>query len=108
MVESCDGEEFELAKARKQSKLMFWFGFCFLPFLWMGNFWLFWPEWRGPYGDPEIKKYCKRSFVLFIVYSVAFIPWVLFYAIAGKKYLNPTVYWKLDVSRLPVSDFVGL
>ncbi len=85
---------------------MFQFGFAFLPFLWLMNIWLFWPDFRSPQGDAVIRKYTRYSAWGLLVSSLLFWPWFFFYVSAGASVMNPDLYNKLDTYRFPLGDFV--
>lgn len=103
-VQTVDGEIFETARARKIARRMFYWGFAFLPWLWLTNVWLFWHEFRGRPGcDPEVKKHTRWSAIGFTVASCIFIPWSMLYITAGASVLDPHVYWILDATRLNVA-----
>ena len=80
-------------------------GFFFLPFLWLVNVWLFWPDLRSG-RDREIQKYARRSLYGVIVSSSIFFPWFIFFFAGGKKYLGDT-YRKLDITTFPLSDYIA-
>ncbi|KXZ56290.1 hypothetical protein GPECTOR_1g255 [Gonium pectorale] len=105
VVESVDYELMPVLKARTQSKRMFYGGFLFLPLMWAMNVWLFWPDFRSPRGDPIIKRYTKHSAIAFVVLTVAFLPWLLLYAIAGDRILSEKVYRALDAAALDLSKY---
>ncbi|EFJ43852.1 hypothetical protein VOLCADRAFT_121368 [Volvox carteri f. nagariensis] len=105
VVETVDYEIIPFAKARTLSRRMFFGGFCFLPLLWAVNVWLFWPDFRSPRGDPVIKRYTQRSAIFFIILTVLFLPWLLFYPIAGKRLLSSKVYRALDAAALDLASY---
>mmetsp|Transcript_36154 Transcript_36154/g.80453 ORF Transcript_36154/g.80453 Transcript_36154/m.80453 type:complete len:116 (+) Transcript_36154:197-544(+) len=108
-VESVDGEVFPTEKARTLSKRMFYFGFLFLPLLWFVNCWLFWHDFRGrPGADLVIKKFTRFSAIGFTISSCLFLPWFLFYIIAGKNYMDEDLYRKIDVTKLKIIDELGI
>lgn len=107
IVESIDGEVFPLEKARKTSKYIFFGGFAFLPLLWLMNVWLFWPDFRDYRGDPVIKHYTKRSAICLAVATALFLPWLIFFPVAGKDLMNPKVYKALDATRFDLSKILG-
>ncbi|GIL75900.1 hypothetical protein Vretifemale_5615, partial [Volvox reticuliferus] len=105
VVESVDYEAMPVAKARTLSRRMFFGGFCFLPLLWAVNVWLFWPDFRSPRGDQVIKRHTRWSAIFFIISTSFFLPWLLVYAIAGKRLLSWKVYHALDAAALDLSQY---
>mmetsp|Transcript_13759 Transcript_13759/g.35348 ORF Transcript_13759/g.35348 Transcript_13759/m.35348 type:complete len:110 (+) Transcript_13759:403-732(+) len=91
------------AKARKLSRNMFYGGFALLPWLWLTNVWLFWPEFRQG-SDPEIQKYTRRSAAGFSVMTVALLAWMLTYYIGGPSLLGD-LWYKLDVTGVPLAEY---
>jgi len=82
---------------------LFYGGFALLPWLWLTNVWLFWPEFRQG-SDPEIQKYTRRSAAGFSVMTVALLAWMLTYYIGGPSLLGD-LWYKLDVTGVPLAEY---
>ncbi|GFH11231.1 presenilin enhancer 2, partial [Haematococcus lacustris] len=105
VVESVDGELIAVHKAHKLARRMFVAGFFCLPLLWGFNVWLFWPDFRSG-RDAVLSKFTRRSAVCFLVSSLLYFPWTFFFTSAGSRYINSDLYNKLDITRVPIRDYI--
>lgn len=104
VVESVDGEVFQADKARLIAKRMFYAGFACLPFVWIVNVWLFWHDFIHGH-DMEVKKYTRYSLLGFVIYSAAFLPWMLTYMIGGADVIGYDTWYAMDATRLNIKQF---
>ncbi|KAL4419327.1 hypothetical protein ABPG77_006015 [Micractinium sp. CCAP 211/92] len=101
-VTDVDGGVLPAPQARTAAKRYYYVGFAALPWFWVVNVWLFFPDfWHG--RDPVVAKYTRRSALGFVVYTCLFLPWMLLYLIAGEKVLGQSAYDALDINRLDLS-----
>jgi presenilin enhancer 2 len=84
---------------------VYWFGFAFLPLLWLMNVWLFWPDFRSK-RDAVLAQYTRRSAIALGLSSLIYFPWMLFFAIGGQSL--GAAYGKLDVTNFQIMQYLGL
>mmetsp|Transcript_34125 Transcript_34125/g.61536 ORF Transcript_34125/g.61536 Transcript_34125/m.61536 type:complete len:119 (+) Transcript_34125:71-427(+) len=104
VVESIDGEEMPLGKARKMSRNLFYGGFAGLPWLWFVNAWFFWPS-ISQYGDLMIKRNAKLSATIFFIFITIAWAWTILFVIRGQQLFSPKTYNNLDIMTWDLESY---
>ena len=104
-VETADGEELRMSKARGLSRKLCVAGFFGLPFFWVVHLWYFWPEVRKQRGDPFIKRNAAGTTAAFAVVMVALVGWICAYHIGGRRLLGDA-FEGLNVSNVNLDSLL--
>eukprot|EP00808_Paulinella_micropora_P010640 g33966.t1 len=71
------------------AKSMYYWGFCFLPWLWLVNFFQFQHTLKYANTSPSMKLYVRRSLILFIFSMVIWFIWLaVFYGNSDSSWTS--------------------